>query len=197
MTRRFAEKTTTRRALLLGSIAASAWFYLSPLQAAQSPQSPIERYVLQRGNEVIAAANAGSARRFRTLLRRHADVQAIATFALGNYASRLPSNRRREYYRLFEAWVGRKFKKHADALRGRTFEITSSHGGPRDYVVNGRVLGGGRMPVAFRVRKSGSRYSVRDVNIAGVWLRIVLRSSITRRLQQNGGDFNALFAYLR
>jgi len=187
---------TTRRELLFGIAAAAALTATVGTRPALALNA-LETYVQRRGNEVIAAANASSASRFQSLMRRHADMRHIGQFALGSYANRLPASRRGEYQRLFEAWLGRKFVKHSRRLTGKSFQVTTSRGGPVTYIVNGRVLGGGRMPVSFRVRRTGGGYKVRDVNIGGIWLTLTIREAITRHLRRSNGDFNVLFAYLQ
>jgi ABC-type transporter MlaC component len=188
--------TITRRSLIGGGTAMGVCIAALPVTTARA-NADAEAYAMRRGEEVIAAANAGSSSRFRSLLRRHTNLQEIAEFVLGNYRSQLPSDKRSEYFRLFEQWLGQEFIENADQLTGSTFEVINSTGGPDDYVVNGRVHGGGRMPVSFRVRRSGSSFRVRDVNFGGIWLTIELRSTITRKLQSYGGDFTQLFSYLR
>lgn len=189
-------QTVSRRALLIGAAATGAWLGLFNSAPVRASTAELERFVQQRAAEVIAAANSNSSSRFVSLLRRYADVDEIATFVLGNYATRLPSNQHRRYVQLFEDWIGRQFRTHASALAGNSFEVINATGGPQDYVVNGRILGGGRMPVSFRMRKTGSSYRVRDVNIGGIWLTIQLRTTITQRLHQANGDFDDLFSYL-
>jgi ABC-type transporter MlaC component len=51
--------------------------------------------------------------------------------------------------------------------------------------------------IIFRLQRSKRGFLVRDVNVSSVWLAQQLRSTFVGVINRNGGDINALFAYLR
>ena len=57
--------------------------------------------------------------------------------------------------------------------------------------VSAKMASGGT--VIFRL-SSGSR--IQDVNVSGIWVAQALRDKFTGVIRNNGGDVNALFAYL-
>jgi ABC-type transporter MlaC component len=187
----------SRRKLLGGLGAASLFPVLAVFDRAAASAIDAERYARRCAEGVIAAANARSVGQFRAILRRHTDISQLAEFALGSYAGQLPSGRRREYHGLFESWIAQTFQTYSQRLRGSGFDVSGSTGGPNDYQVNGRILGGTGMSITLRVARVGSQYRVRDVNIGGIWLSLQMRSTVTSQLRRSRGDFGALFAYLQ
>lgn len=191
------EHSPGRRRLLLLLGVASLSLALPGMRGAEAAAADLESYIRQCADSVIAAANTGSADRFRSVIRRHADIPQLAGFALGSYAGDLPRSQQREYYSLFESWIASTLSAHSQQLRGTRYEVTGTSGGPGTYVVSGRVLGARSMRVAFRVGNDGGRYRVRDVNVGGIWLSGQMRTMIVNQLRRNRGDFGALFSYLR
>lgn len=174
--------------------------------ATASALSAAERFASQAGNQAVATARAGGSEaqltdRFRNLLRRYSNVRSVASFSLGRFARELPASRRAEFHRLVEDFTARLFAAYASSFAGREVEVLRSN--PRsanDIVVDSRIVFADNRnpsPVKWLVSKRGGGYSVHDVNIQGVWLSLHIRSKFTSILQQNDGDFEALFAFLR
>jgi len=82
---------------------------LAAAPAAQAA-SPAERYVERVGNSVLAAARSGSVARFRTIVRKHADLATITTFSLGRHARWLSAGERRRYRRVVENMLSDAFR---------------------------------------------------------------------------------------
>lgn len=167
---------------------------LSASQAASSA----ERYVGRIGTSVLAAANAGSVGKFRSILRRHADLRVIARFSLGKYARRLPPRQRGEVKKLVESMITKAFATYSDRLRGSSIKVTGSTvSGRHGTVVSTKIVGGSGGEIKWRLAKSGRGFRVIDVSVFGVWLSQRLRSVIVTKLKQRGGNFDAVFASLR
>ena len=172
---------------------------LVPLSLTKSHAlTAAEGYVNKLSNSVLVAANAGKKSQFRSLMNRHADIATIGLFSLGPYAKKLPTNQRRQYYRLVENWIAKTFISYSKGLGGQKFKITgSSARGNTITLVKSKIVGGSNAPVKWRLIKHKDSYLVSDVNVAGVWLSILMKSKFVAKLAKHDGDFNRLFAYLR
>lgn len=165
---------------------------------AARASSAAEQFVRNVGNTVLTAANTGSVTRFRSILRRHADLRAIAKFSLGPYARRLPSNKRGEFQRLVESMITKAFASYSGRLRGSRLQVTgSTKPGRYGIVVSTKIIGGSGGQVKWRIVKRGRSFRVIDVNVFGVWLSLQLRSIIVAKLKRTRGNFDAAFAALR
>ena len=179
------------------AIALSCLVIVSTISASQAASSA-ERYVGRIGNGVLAAANAGSVGQFRSILRRHADLNVIAKFSLGKYARRLPPGQRGQVKTLVESMITKAFATYSARLRGTSVEVTGSvTSGRYGTVVSTRIVGGSGGEIKWRLAKRGSGFRVIDVSVFGVWLSQRLRSVIVTRLKQRSGNFDAVFASLR
>lgn len=159
-----------------------------------------ESFVSSIGKSVLAAARSGSGSQFRSLLRKSADIRTIALFSLGNYRSKLPANRQREYFSLFEAYIAKVFVSNASKLGGSTISVTGSQQRSDSVIVTSQIqFADGRqpMPVAWRLVRAGGGYKIFDVSIQGIWLAIQQRSNFVSLLNQNNGNMDALFNFLR
>jgi phospholipid transport system substrate-binding protein len=156
-----------------------------------------EGYVDKLSNSVLVAANAGEKARFASLMHQHADIRTIGLFSLGPYARKLPANQREQYYRLVENWIAKTFMGYSKGLGGQKFKIISSSArGNKITLVKSKIVGGSNAPVKWRLIKHNDSYQVSDVNVAGIWLSILMKSKFVAKLNKYDGDFNRLFAYL-
>jgi phospholipid transport system substrate-binding protein len=172
--------------------------------AAVAPQigfaaSGPEAYVNQVGNGVIAAANSGSVDRFRSLLRKNADIASIALFSLGPYRKNLPEAQRAEYYQLVERNISSVFAAHTGKLKGKSLTVSGSRKASDSIIVASRLEepGGSSIAVLWRVVQRGGGYKIFDVSVDGVWLANTQKTSFTSVLQRNNGDVAALMDFLR
>lgn len=179
----------------------SALIFLSTVTlsfAKSSAFASAENYVSRVGTKVITAANQQSLTRFRALLHHHAAIRAIGLFSLGPFVRKLPTGSRPRYYQLVENWVARTLTNHADKLRGERFEIIGSKArGKREIIVTTKIIGGSGVPVKWRIRRTSRGYRIYDVNISGIWLSLLMKSTFINKLKESNGDFRAFFAYLQ
>jgi hypothetical protein len=135
----------------------------------------------------IGGARNGSAPAFASALARHADVSALAIFALGKYRDELPSVRRSEYVKNTHRYMSAFLASHAGRFGGGPgLMIESFSGSLVETSINGESK------ILWRV--SGGR--VQDVRISGVWLALQLRSKFTGIITRSRGDVTALLDYL-
>lgn len=172
---------------LLAAAAVMVGAALSP--ASASPES----FVKTISQQVLAAAKTNNTSRFRSLLRRHADVRGIANFAVGRYKSKIPAGQLSTYYKLAENDMVKFFGEYASALSGSSVNIERVSKSGSLILVETKIVGTGTQ-VRWRLVRSGG-YKVRDVQVLGIWLAHLMRSSYASILRRDG--YKALFAYLR
>lgn len=161
--------------------------------AASASSCPAESFVRRAGQAYDRAAVAGSASAFANAADQFSDLRAISFFALGKYRKDLPKSRESEYLRLTRQFIGDTLQRHGSGLTGGNLtilECTSSSGG---LVVTTRSASGKK--IVFRVAKAGGGFTVKDVNMQGIWLAQQMRSRFTGTISRKGID--GLFDYLR
>lgn len=195
----------SRRNLLKGAVALSALFAAPMIVSAPAAASAAaEQYVASIGKSILVVAGGSQGQmsgKFRSLMARHAAINAIGVFSLGKYRNKLPGSQKSEYYSLIEKFVARLFVKYAPQFAGKRIEITGSKArSARDVIVSSKVhFAGGKAPleVQWRLLKAGSGFKIFDVRVLGVWLAIQQRTEFTSVIKRNKGDFGALLKFLR
>lgn len=187
----------TRRAFG-GIILAAAFGAAAPAQAATA-----EDYVKGIAGDVMALANTGQKGpalkgKFAALMNRYINLKAIADYALGPYAKKLPAARRAEFYDLVSNYAAALFVYYVDDFRGSELEIVSTTKQGKFTIIQSAITGkGNREQVRWRLVGSGSVFKVNDVNLKGVWLTISMKDRFSKVLNKSKGDFESLFAELR
>lgn len=184
------------RRFLLGLVLAG--ITVRPSFAAAS-----EDYVRGVARDVMAIANSGQSsaamkKRFEGLLVQNADVNAVATLSLGQYAKKLPADRKNEYVALVRRYIAAFFVYYVDEFKGSGFDIKSSSTQGRFTTIMSSInSGSGSSPVRWRLVPRAGGYRVHDVNVRGVWLSLALKDRFTDILSRTKGDFGPLFAELK
>lgn len=141
---------------------------------------------------MIKAAQAGSASEFSSALKKYANMDAIAMFALGKHRKLLPAARKSEFVSLTTSFVSRKFNDYRLKFRANDIIPVNCNGSMVRTQLN--FLGNkGPQPVLWRM--SGNR--VADVNVQGVWLGQLLRTNFEDVLSKNPNGIDALFAHMQ
>ena len=174
----------TKRALLF----AAALFVSVSSPAALACDA--EDFVLSAGKAFTAASRQGSASAFMSAARRFTDLRGIAYFALGPHRKKMPPGKEGEFIRLSQEYMGRFMSRYASRFNAAGMQVVNCSGS----IVNAEA--GGRR-IAFRVARRGGGYRLEEVNISSIWLANQMRSTFTGVINRNGGDIDALFAYLR
>lgn len=160
---------------------------IASVLSAKSATCPGVGTVSRAANDFIGAARNGSASAFAASLSRHANVDAVALFALGKYRGELPAARRGEYVRNAHRYMSRFLADHARRFRGGSeLKIESC----KDNLIKTSL--NGKSSIVWRV----SRGRIQDVRIGGVWLTIQLRSKFTGIIRRARGDVTALLDFL-
>lgn len=169
-----------------------------PARALSGP----ERLVVKIANQVIALANSGVHglslhARFVRLLTTHANMNAVALFALGRYRRKLPPHLKARYFKAVKAYVAGLFVYYVNDFKGGGLSINRSYKSGRSLIIDSRISSSAStQPIKWRVFTSGSRHRVTDVNIRGVWMSITMRNKFIRILKRSKGDFNELMSFL-
>jgi phospholipid transport system substrate-binding protein len=174
-------------ALAVG-LAVLAALMAAPAHAQSCPGQRIVQAAAASFNQ--AAASSGSPRAFAAVLDRHADVSRLAMFALGPYRRALPAARRSEYVQLTRAFIGRFLAENAYSFAGAQPTLIGCSSDQGFHLVDTRVNG---QRIVWRI----SRNRIVDVNAAGIWLSLQMRSTFVSVLQRGNGNIAALIEYLR
>jgi ABC-type transporter MlaC component len=164
------------------------------LPARAEVNCPAAAFVHSAGEAYDRAARSGSPAAFAAAAARYSDLRSLSFFALGRYRKELPKAREAEYLALTREFIGRTLKKHGSGFGGTTLAITDCKPSGGDLVVTARTSGGTK--VVFRLARRGGGYTVKDVNMKGVWLAQQMRSSFVGTISRTG-SIDGLFDYLR
>jgi ABC-type transporter MlaC component len=140
------------------------------------------------------AASSGSAAAFASAASRFTDIRSISLFALGRYRKDLPKAKEAEYLRLARQFIGETLKDHGSGFRGASLQITECKSSGGSVVVSTRTSSGTK--VVFRLARTGGSYTVKDVNMKGVWLAQQMRSKFVGTISRTG-SIDGLLDYLR
>ena len=150
---------------------------------------------MSAGKAYDQAARAGSAAAFANGVDRYSDMRAIALFALGRYRGLLPKAREAEFVRLTKSFMGRFMQENGRNFRVGKLQIVECSGSGANITVTARTASGGK--VSFRLAKTGSGYTVKDMRANSIWLVQQMRSTFVGTISRNDGDIDALFKYLK
>ena len=143
----------------------------------------------------MGAARVHTASAFSGATARYTDLRGISMFALGPHRGRLSKSREAEYLSLTRGFIGRFMMKHSRRFSGSGMTIKDCATSSNALTVSTRMSNGKK--IIFKLHRSKRGFLVRDVNVSSVWLAQQLRSTFVGVINRNGGDINALFAYLR
>ena len=165
---------------------------LGLLGPAVAGSCPAESFVKSAGQAYDRAAASGSPAAFASAAGRYSDLRSLSFFALGQYRKDLPKSREAEFLTLTRKFIGETLRKHGRGLSGGIVEILDCDASGSGLTVTTRSASGKK--IVFRLAKAGGGYTVRDVNMQGIWLAQQMRSKFTGTISKKGMD--GLFAYL-
>ena len=165
------------------------------LPSAAAGACAASAFITNAGNAFMGAARIHSASAFSGATARYTDLRGISMFALGPHRGLLGKSREAEYLALTRAFIGRFMMKHSARFSGSGMTIKDCVTSTNALTVSTRMSNGKK--IIFKLNRSKRGFLVRDVNVASVWLAQQLRSTFVGVINRNGGDINALFAYLR
>ncbi|HEY7750181.1 MAG TPA: ABC transporter substrate-binding protein [Aestuariivirgaceae bacterium] len=177
----------------------AGFLVLAPCNLAHSAEHPSITYIRKVTADLFAAHKLGTVSAFLPPIQRHADIQTIANYSLGQYQSKLSPSQRERYYRGVANFMARYF-----ADQTRHYRIAKWDIGDADQDRNGDVLidtrvtlmTGASYSVVWRLAKRGKGYKVTDVKVAGFSLTYFQRGLFVSFIKEKKGDVNQLVAVL-
>jgi phospholipid transport system substrate-binding protein len=188
-----------RRAMVLGACAAAG----APLVFGTVVRAASEHPAVARMRVVAAdlldTQRSGTAAAYYKMITRHADVPAIALYALGPYRPELKRSQRDPFFRGVGMFIARYFADQARAYSVAKAEISPSVREDADEVLvhsTVTLTSGTTYTVVWRLAEAGKGYKIRDVQVLGFSLRYLQRSIFQSFIASRGGTFQALYAAL-
>jgi phospholipid transport system substrate-binding protein len=179
---------------LMAALAALLMLSFAMGEAALAEKCEAAGFVKSAGQAYDRAASSGSASAFATAAARYSDLRSISLFALGRYRKDLPKSREAEYLKLARQFIGQTLKTHGSGFQGASLVITECKSSGANLVVSARTSGGTK--VIFRLGRAGGGFTVKDVNMKGVWLVQQMRSTFVGTINRTG-SIDGLFKYLK
>jgi len=186
-------------------IVSAAMLAVSALPAFADTQT--EEYVRTNANDVLASLNAPGLTpderrvQFQNYMDEFANLDAVAKFVVGKYASRFTPEEMEAYLTSFREYALVVYEFYFNEYRGRDVKVVSSTDrNARDSIVNTEIVrsDGQELEVRWRVLNRGGNYQVVDValNAEGnlIWLGIEQRAQFLGILDQNQGSVEPLIA---
>ena len=193
-----------------GLLRSGAWILLgglwagllaAPLQAeaasarAATPLHPSVKYMKATAVELLRAQKAPSVSKFADIIRRRADVQAIAMYSLGRYKAKLPRRQKALYVKGVQQFMARYFADQARKyyVKKAIIEQTPRKEGD-NWLVRSKVTldTGQSYVVTWKLRRTRFGWRVVDVKVMGFSLRFLQRGLFYQFLQKKNGDVGAL-----
>ena len=177
-------------------LTALAALSMAPLDTAAQPATP-DQVVQKLADDVLAVIRGkdgrNGARRetLRNVFLTSFDMAGIGRFVLGRYWRTISKAQQAEYQRLFPEYVSDIYARQFARYSGETFAVirTRSVSDTRS-IVNAviRPSGGGKIAVAFRVRRDRDVFRITDVAVEGASLIITKRDEFASVLRRQGMD---------
>jgi phospholipid transport system substrate-binding protein len=196
-------KTFTRRefTVLAGSALAAVGLG-GPARALSAPQA--QSLVQSLVNDIFTTINSGKSEGamyadFERLFARYADVSIIARQVLGADARRASPAQLAAFTEAFRGYISRKYGRRFREFIGGRIDITGVGRVKSFYEVRSIAYLRGQAPfeVKFLVSDKSGRPLFFNMLIEGVNLMLTEAAEIGARLDQRGGNIDALTADLR
>lgn len=170
------------------SLAASA-----PLAvAAQDETVSAEALVSSAATDIAHSERA----RVAEVVLSHIDTRAIAQFTLGRHGRTLPAADKARFAIAFEDFLRRQIEANADQFSGVDVNVINTAArNARDAIVTTEVRNDrDSLRVRWRVIERGGKWSVVDLEVAGIWLAIEQRAQVAAILSRPGADIEDVIA---
>ncbi len=184
----------TRRFFITGVALAAA-----AASATAAREHPSVAYVKQMGKDMLNAHRQGTVSAFLRAVQRHADVQGIADYSLGEYSSKLRPGQKQKYYRGVATFISRYFADQSREYAVAKYEIgDATVDDDKNIVVSSKVylLSGQTYTVNWRLAWRGGRYRVVDAKMLGFSLTYLQRNLFTSFIAKRNGDVGQLVVAL-
>ena len=183
----------TRRTALAGLFAAFA----APAALAAGEEQALA-YMRKVAKDMLSAHRTGTVASFRRAILRHADVNAIADYSLGQYRSKLSSAQREAYYGGTVTFMARYFADQSREYVVSKYEIGDADADGKDVSVTSKVylMTGQSYTVVWKLTRRKGGFKVADAKVMGFSLIYLQRGIFTSFLSKRNGDVGQLVAAL-
>jgi phospholipid transport system substrate-binding protein len=137
---------------------------------------------------------------FRDIFRNGFDIPKIGQFVLGIYWRRASDEQRKEYLKLFEAFVVKTYAERLSQYSGEKLQVDHATQSGEKTLVDSEIVRKSGQPIhiVWELEKDSSgKFKVTDVNIERVSMSQTQRSDFSSYISQNGGNVDALISKLR
>ena len=137
---------------------------------------------------------------FEALLNENFDVKTIGRVVLGRYWRAASAEQQDEYMELFKDMIVRVYTERLNEYSGQKFQVTNAYSlDGKDSMVQSYIVpkSGPKVRLDWRVRPAGDTFKIVDVIVEGVSMSQTQRSEFASIINRNGGNVDALLAYLR
>jgi phospholipid transport system substrate-binding protein len=191
----------TRRAFLFFTVATAA------LAATRQPafaEVDAAAFVENFGKKLTDVVNGDAPlsekqSRLRPLIDADVDVDAVARFCLGRFATTSSPQQIAEFTKLFHAVLVNNITSKVGDYKGVTFKVGTANVRGGETVVSSIVTRPNNAPnnVQWIVNTSGGSPKIVDVVAEGTSLRLTQRSDYASYLGQHGNNVDALISAMK
>ncbi len=162
---------------------------------AAVPVHPAVKYMQATATDLLRAQRKGTQKAFADVLRRRADVHAIAMYSIGRYRGQLSGQRKALYVRGVHQFMARYFADQARKyhVKKAIIEETPRQQG-ENWLVRSKVwlTNGSSYVATWKLHKTRVGWRVLDVKVLGFSLSYLQRGLFYKYLQKKQGDVGAL-----
>lgn len=139
--------------------------------------------------------------RFRQLMHRSFDINAIGKWVLGRYWRRATTAERTEYLGLFEDLIVKTYSRRFREYTNEKLEIDgASKLNDESVAVMSQLIRGSSVPpirIEWRVGQPSGEFRIIDIVVEGVSLAQTTRSEFSSVIRSRGGKMSGLITALR
>ncbi len=187
------DKMISRR-IFLSAVAA-----FSVVPARAGAEHPSVDYMRKVGKDMLNAHRQGTVSAFMRAIQRHADIQGIGDYSLGEYGGKLPAGQRQKYYRGVTTFISRYFAEQSREYPIAKYELGEARvddGKNITIISKVYLLSGQVYDVKWRLVWRAGRYRVSDAKMLGFSLTYLQRNLFTSFIEKRNGDVSKLVAAL-
>nr|WP_070959740.1 ABC transporter substrate-binding protein [Hyphomonas sp. Mor2] len=179
--------------MLKALIISTALLASAPLAVAGSNDyNSAEALVSTAASDIAQSENTGVA----DAVLSHIDTRAIANFTLGRYGRSLAPAEKARFVNAFEDYLRRQIDANAHQFSGIEVSVVDAQArNARDSIITTQVRRDeGDMRIRWRVIERSGKWSVVDLEVAGIWLAIEQRAQVAAILGRPGASIEDVIA---
>ncbi len=179
--------------MLKALLISTALLATTPLAVAgHNDASTAEALVSSAANDIAQSENT----RVADAVLEHIDTRAIASFTLGRYGRAMAPAEKARFAAAFEDYLRRQIEANAHQFAGVEVSVIDSKArNARDSIITTEVHRGDiPTKVRWRVIERKGKWSVVDLEVAGIWLAIEQRAQVAAILGRPGADIEDVIA---